>query len=77
MISLLYVLLKGSIMNEVAPKFFDIDSHAMIGYVLPRMGYGWPFAWGRDPFDLYSADPWSIHPLYLTAFLRCSGMSIF
>jgi len=42
MISLLYVLLKGSIMNEVAPKFFDVDfGTAVIGYVLIFYGSTW------------------------------------
>jgi len=77
-ISLLYVLLKGSMLKEVAPTFFDIDfGTAMIGYVLISYGSIWAglFALGQGILvDLFSAGPMGLSTLlYLTAFLTMLG----
>ena len=77
-ISLLYVLLKGSMLKEVAPKFFDIDfGTAMIAYVLISYGSVWGglFALGQGILvDLFSAGPMGLSTLlYLTAFLTMLG----
>lgn len=78
MISLLYVLLKGSIMKEVVPKFFDIDfGTAMIGYILISYGSTWAgvFALGQGILvDLFSVGPVGLFSLlYLTVFLSILG----
>jgi hypothetical protein len=78
MISLLYVLLKGSILKEVAPKFLDIDlGTAIIGYLLISYGSAWAglFALGQGILvDLFSAGPVGLFTLlYLAAFLSMLG----
>jgi len=78
MISLLYVLLKGSLINEVAPKFFDVDlGTAVIGYVLIFYGSTWAglFALGQGILvDLFSVGPVGLFSLlYLAAFLSMLG----
>jgi cell shape-determining protein MreD len=74
MISLLYVLLKGSLMNKITPKPFDVDlGTAMIAYVLISFGSTWAgvFALCQGIItDLFSAGPLGLFPLlYLIVFL--------
>jgi hypothetical protein len=78
MISLLYVLLKGSLMKEVVPKFFDIDlSTVIIGYMLISYGSTWAglFALGQGILvDLFSVGPVGLFSLlYLAVFLCLMG----
>jgi hypothetical protein len=73
-ISLLFVLLKGSLMNRIAPKPFDVDlGTAMIAYVMISFGSAWAgvFALGQGIIvDLFSAGPLGLFPLlYLIVFL--------
>jgi hypothetical protein len=78
MISLLYVLLKGSLMREVLPKFFDIDlGAAIIAYVMISYGSTWAgvFALGLGlAVDVFSAGPVGLFSLlYLAVFLSIHG----
>jgi cell shape-determining protein MreD len=74
MISLLFVLLKGSLINRITPKPFDVDlGAAMIAYVMISFGSTWAgvFALGQGIImDLFSAGPLGLFPLlYLIVFL--------
>jgi len=65
-------------MNEVAPKFFDVDfGTAVIGYVLIFYGSTWAglFALGQGILvDLFSVGPVGLFSLlYLAAFLSMLG----
>jgi hypothetical protein len=76
--SLLYVLLKGSILKRMAPEFFDLDfGTVIIGFVLISYGGTWAglFALGQGILvDLFSVGPVGLFSfLYLVAFLSMLG----
>jgi hypothetical protein len=68
------VLLKGNLLNRIAPKPFDMDlGTTMIAYVMISFGSSWAgvFALGQGIIvDLFSAGPLGLSPLlYLSVFL--------
>jgi hypothetical protein len=72
------VLLKGSILKEAAPEFFDLDfGTAIIGFVLISFGSTWAglFALGQGVLvDLFSVGPVGLFSfLYLVVFLTMLG----